>query len=437
MYAAPVASHWVARVAGGYALRRVPAYVLSSAKRTSQAWRSWGNKFAGVVGRTFGGGAAVGAAAGGAMALKRTRKGRVTKRRGMPRKRSAPRKQYRRKARIPRKVPRAGTSSGNVREGGTFRSRVYRRVGTRPKLLVPWQIDRLQRMKLENPVLAAGTLAYPGSIDMPKGNWEDSGVTPFPLIIADLTAFNNTNLAADCLTQLGFNSAGDPAFNTIQTQAPSGSLNVGSIWVPEVQNHAPAVTTLFDKIQHHWYDIRLKLYGCSRQAVTYDVMIVKFKRGYFVPTQQGTVVNEISMRASVYQSFVRAQVTNSLIGGNADWKRYVRIVKHQTVKLAAGSSDDSEIIPAFYDLKWFVRDGKVRSYQEVLPQLVTKESLLNTVGFVQKVTTNLSNRPRGTDQMFLIVRATDYIAETTDADRNYTNTPSMDIMIRRKSSLYH
>lgn len=450
MYAAPVArvAYWATR----HGLRKVPQFVVRSARRTSKAWRVWGNKFAKVAARAVGG---VAAASGlGVMAGMKRKRAAGSRVRGRPSKRSRPVKAIpvrrirptvvRRRRPLRRTAPRK--SYGASAAAGDYRNYSSRNVSlgpyraVNPRKLVPWKIDRMMRAKVEDPKLAVASLSFPGAMALAKPDFTTpSGNIQFPLAVIDMTSHNNTaagtaSTNSYLLLQMDV-ATGNVSFASQATNISNGNYGTDSCWRDENTRHLIGGNlTNFERIQNHWYDVRLKLYGCSKQAVDYEIMLVQFTHDFLLPIATAAGGSETNIRNAVWQSMVRKCVSNTIFTGSAEWRKYVRVRKYQRVRIPASQTIDQDIIPTSVNVKWFVRDGRILEYLENLAPF-SSATALGTSGFAVLPTTNITDRPKPQSQLFLVIRATDMISESL-TDYNYENTPSFDLLVRRKASLY-
>lgn len=445
MYAAPVgrAAYWVVRRFGAPVLRRVPNYVLSSARRTSQAWRAWGNKFARVVGRTVGGSVAAGAGALGVSKMPMKRKAPYAER---VRAASRTGGMYRRvKRRIPvPPVPQGSgrpakpavrtarrTIAGMSRNYSKRKSRInrFRKIKPIANVNVPFRIERQQIMKLENDSSAISA----GGIIMSKQDASLTGGTTMPVFLFDLTAHNNT--AVDASTSscqyLIISDTGTPMFGPLPSQLPDGTTS-SDWWKLEYAPAMGSATTGFTRIQNCWYDIRLKLYGCRKQSVTYDVQLVQFPRGYINPFGNPVTGAETFTRNMFWQTMSRRYVTNSIAPQPFDTRRYMKVLKSARYTLPASFTTDMDTNPPSVDVKWFVKDGRLRKYMESNPRFTTDTAVQSTQ-WLQTTAVTVTDRPHYSQQVFLLVRATDMsFGSLPDVE----DTPSFDAVIRRKAFFY-
>lgn len=439
MYAAPAArvAYWVVSRGGRAVLRRVPANVLSSARRTSQAWRGWGNRFAGVVGRTLGAGASASAAVPMVVGMKRRRRTTVSHQRKRARTntlRNRARKIKTFRARRPVSSRRKGIRAAAP---GSSRTRVYKRSTLRkytpvkPKLQVAYVIQRHQGIKPENPDQDPDDAVYdyPGYYIMARGLPTDVPVNQ-PVMCFHLTGFNQTASPGE-LFRIQIAQTGVPVFGT-QTCQTSSSGNVTSAWQREDGRHDNAGAT--KHIQFAWYDIRLKMYGARKQPVTYDVHLVSFKRDWMDPLQNVVASNpEDTLRRHFYQNLCKTYVSNSIMPGVTDWRKLVTFHKSKRIELPASSTDDLDRNPESVDLKWFIRDGKVRMFTEAASAFGNDEGVMGT-DWIDIGNTVVSNAPPARQRLWLLICATDMTVKTATEDQD--DNASFDMVIRRKAFKY-
>lgn len=335
--------------------------------------------------------------------------------------------------------PTASKKSRPLKQGSQFR-RSYlkvkaaltrKRIAVRPKLVVPYKIDRWQAINPEIPV--AGPGAFPGALQLGKAR-DVAGTGSYPMMIFDLTVHNNSTPVTDTQAgfRLGFTDAMVPVFTPVNSQNPNGTFS-DSFWKTEDGRNLSS-TVDFPQIQNAWYDVRMKLYGAKQQSTTFDIFVCRFTRAYMLPIGAGANVDEIAARSSFWQWWIRSSVVNSILPGPSSMGRYVKVLKHRRVNIPAASADDLDAVPNNVDVKMFVRDGRIRSYADAeVPQ--GTEAVFQSTAFQQQVNFDLSNRPHPLSQLFLVVRATDMSAVDLVTEDGVI-TPSFDVCIRRKAFLY-
>lgn len=318
--------------------------------------------------------------------------------------------------------------------GSTRRAYLYKRktlARQKPSIsnLCPYVVERLQGIKKEVPDRdpdATVGVEYPGFFPIGKGATGTNQL--MPLYIFDLTRVDINNSNSVCW-RLGFNSGGTVTFNDVPTQGTLGTLGANSFYAVEKQQVSPLVKTYLN--QNIWYDMRMKLYGARKQAVTYDIMLVRFKEDYLapdlLPAQNST---DVFNKNQFWQGMVRSSITNSILPMVKDWRDGMTILARKRVKLCASLSTDLDRVPDNIDFKFFIKDTRILSYQQNNQQQVTQAGI-DSVGWVAETNNSLLIDPRYSEaRTFVIVRATDMTLPITNDDGD--DTPSFDFIIRRK-----
>jgi hypothetical protein len=239
--------------------------------------------------------------------------------------------------------------------------------------------------------------------------------------------------------RLRISDTGGIEWSSQSGQLPSLVVTPAITWQNEDRVQADS-QVLFPRAQHGWYDIRLKLYGARRQAVKYQVSIVRFSKREYCP-EEPVITNstEDNQNRSFWQSMVKPLVSNSILPGKTRHRSFgVKILKTSTFNLAASSSDDLEAIPENVDVRWFVRDGRVLNYREGSSSQGNDQGVFNQswatndtgLGFGQ-----LTVRPPYWSRTYLMIRATDMTRPVTNDDMD--DTPSFDMCVRRKTHYYN
>lgn len=341
-----------------------------------------------------------------------------------------------------RRSRRAGSAMGQPRRYMYKRSRL---MNTRPNmnLLFNYHVLRLQGVKKELQEPSTTTTYFPGYyvINTGVGSSVVSDTSVRPVYMVDLNSFSNgTTPFTNAVAQLGFDDAANPVWTVKTTQAQTGSDLADARWVNENTRFAAGINRGM-YVQDRWFDIRMKLYGARKQAVTYDVMLVKFVEEHFIPNIfTGTVAptgNEASEYANFWQNICRNLSYNTILPGAGAWRKKVRVLRSRRVILNASTSDDLEINPDNIDLKWFVRDNKIRRFFSDRERFTTQTQVeVAAWNQIQQVTSVLNSPDNSRTRLFLLVRATDISPTVTGIDEDLDDSPSFDMCIRKKSILY-
>lgn len=308
----------------------------------------------------------------------------------------------------------------------------------KPHLLIPFSIDRLSAVKQEAPNGVTDSNFFPGYFTIGKGISAGTGNTyTQPCYVFDLTKVTNVNTADIVCKQLRLDDAGLPTWDDRPTLSQGGATLASSQYIYEngTAGYGTLAAPSVAKIQAAWYDIRLKLYGARKQSVTYDVMLVRFKDSAMVPDSYPLGSSDPESRnIAFYQQIAKAYTVNSIVPGTYNWQRHVHILKKQRIKLDPSMSDDLDVNPDSMDLRWFVRDMRIRNYTERVNKY-GQDVGIDGLAWLQNSQTSTTNNPNARSRLFLFVLATD-MTSTQATNDDMDDTPSFDAIIRRKLFYY-
>lgn len=350
-------------------------------------------------------------------------------------------------ARRVRGARKMAAALGNPRRYAYKRSRLTRR-GLQTKMLFPTAIVRCQGIakELQAPDFSTGT-TLPGYYNINTGVSAASTIdqSARPVYAVTLNLVNNVSNDGPVVTQMQIADDATPTWAIRQSQNQNGNNNNSLYYNEDIRFMSGDSAPAAQYIQHLWYDMRFKLYGARKQAVTYDVYLVKFREGHFIPAvfreQSDPALwpaSELSEYRAFWQNFSRNISYNSILPGAGGWKKHVRVLRHRRVVLSASTSDDLDTLPDNVDFKWFVRDGRVQSYQET-NQPFTDQAAIEGAGWnvYSNVTGSTKNRPAyEKGSLFLLIRATDMSASIPATAEDADDNPSFDMCIRKKFVAY-
>lgn len=329
---------------------------------------------------------------------------------------------------------RSRSLRGAMQRQYAYKRTAFKRHPVNPRLNVPILIDRLQGVKMEAPNQDAddATYTYPGFFAIGKANNAASPYT-VPCYVCNLTCRQGAD-GQTPLKRLAFDADAHPIWINQTTQDQSGATLALS-YLDE--DRSGQNTSGYGKyMQFMWYDIRMKLYGARRQSVTYDVMLVSFNNPALCPESVTVQAKQQEDRDNFWQSIVRRQITNTILPGSGfEWWKQMRIVRRKRIVLKAAESSDLDSTPENIDLKWFVKDTRIRKYCETIED----RSYTNVSNFVGSGWPQLgplapTSEPTERSRLYLIVTASDMTITTATDD--FDDTPSFDMIVRRKSYEY-
>lgn len=344
----------------------------------------------------------------------------------------------------PRTLTRQARGSSMRKNVKMTRKMTRRKTYLRPSLNIPYSIERLQGVNNELPTRNPDDPApsYPGFYQIGQGDPVPAGSTDTPLYMVDLTVLNQQGFVAatNCaVRRMRVSDTGGIEWANQNGQLPNLNPSGNYVWQNEDRVQIDS-QILYPRAQHDWYDIRLKLYGARRQAVKYQVSLVRFMKREYCP-EEGAVGNstEDNQNKAFWQSMVKPLVSNSILPGKTRPRSFaVRILKTATFNIAASTSDDLEAVPENVDVRWFVRDGRVLNYREGSNNQVSDQNVFNAgwatndagLGFGQ-----ITTRPPYWSRTYLMIRATDMTRPVSLDDMD--DTPSFDMCVRRKTHYYN
>lgn len=125
---------------------------------------------------------------------------------------------------------------------------------------------------------------------------------------------------------------------------------------------------------------------------------------------------------------------SSIIPGTIDPKRYMQVLKHQRVTIEPTVNDQNAISSNAVDVKWFVRDNKVRRYDRYeTGAFATSDAVNSSVQWLRKLLgTSVENFPQFRSRLYLLIRVTDYAPSDGTGDAGSYDSPSFSYCIRRK-----
>ena len=196
-----------------------------------------------------------------------------------------------------------------------------------------------------------------------------AGNDVYPLILMSLTSVNNNNFGYLNNYRLQNDASGNTVWSTepASTAFDGTSISGGRFTTERQLTGNPAMGTTqpyrATHISFPWYDIRLQLYGCKKQSVTWDISLVSFKQDFMCPEGDFTTGSDQTVsRDAVWQALARTGTVTSILPSGVRMSSYINVIRTKRVKIDATLNDSNAIGAQSVDLKWFLRDGKVRRY---------------------------------------------------------------------------
>lgn len=340
----------------------------------------------------------------------------------------------------------------------TVRSRRPKPVSFRiaKALTVDYRILRFQRTSRQNgTVLSVDTPVegtFPGKCAL--HNQLSSGVAQqYPIHILDLTSTLNTvSPNASVFYEVRTTaSTGILSYSSTPGQQSTGADATGANAAAWQLEYGDNVSTSLKKqfISPRWYDIRLMCYGARNQPTLYEILVVRFSKEHLVPALDGFSASQpetIDEYHGFWQGMAKRLTFNSIQPAQ---NRYgavsngMRVVKKVSFLLPASNTTDADITPPSKAVKLFVPDGRLLNYRSPTDSYAGstagKFSTDNSWLVVNPTSATEYDVPiKETDRTFLIVRAVNttntQVAGTGPIPATWLNTPSYDIVVRKKEA---
>lgn len=325
--------------------------------------------------------------------------------------------------------------------GGQFNRRSVVKYGRRKRPTLrqivkqlPFVVERHQSLRPMNSVDPATAVVGKN----PLAHWEaTTGTGTYPLHVYDLMGMRNgTSGTMDSAYELGITNIGAPIFFSLRTNTATDGVTLATGYQADYRSQVNMITdtTGVQYIRCDWYDIRLLLYGCRSQPTVFDIMYVGFTQDEVDPLSTPSAGPLQDHRSAFWQGIVQQQVYNPVLPTQPGVLRGMKVFKRKRVVIQPELNIEYDSQPKSVAVKMFIRDGRVCDYAHEAEKLLN-DNLLNDGAWVNRndAKGDFRNHPRVRARRWLIVRA----MNTTPIDttvQTSVNTPSYDIVIRRKVS---
>lgn len=273
----------------------------------------------------------------------------------------------------------------------------------------------------------------------------------------------------DTMWRLNITGSGAPCFTAVTNTLFDGTVSVapGLQWAQgSVYDQSyPRVNADTMYVQHKWHDFRFLFYGAKTQPTNYEIIVFRPTDQYMDPREQiatydfnGGTGAEIwnwpnEQQRDEYSNFWASQV-NALVANpilpkptqKSNWK--VKILKRVTIEVPCRQEYQEVQAPNAKEFKFFMRDDRLLNLQWGAPTEAYRSDATDKDNRVWSTTqynvqlqreNEVEQRPRPRARTYMIVRALNYISATPatvpDPTSNIDNTPSFDLVWRRKSHL--
>lgn len=335
---------------------------------------------------------------------------------------------------------RARVASANVNQSSEFGQSLVVRGGALRKTTVRELsalslFKRVLRWQRVNGMNRLSGTAIPGAIWMSNRPSIDGTKTDCPVHFYDLTStINNTTLVTPVNYVLSCNDNGTVTFSNIVPRGPDGNDSANSEWVYEYRSDPSVILTARRYIKQEWFDIRLLLYGCQSQPTKFEVSIVQFTKDFLDPIELPSSSQETQDRQAFYHDIAQEMMYNPILP-KTGYRGKLRVLKKAVVTIQPGLSNQNDVTPASKPVRMFYAHEKVCDYMYHSNSIsgLNIDGALNTEKFAQDgvVTADYSESPVSKQRVWLMIRA---LNTTPAVDELATNTPSYDIVIRKKES---
>lgn len=346
------------------------------------------------------------------------------------------------------------------------------------KVSMQRRILRFQHAKIPNrPLVGGGPNNYvntPGS--MPLRNLvvridgtQDTYVSPVHMYCLNSTQ-NTSATPPQWCGEVTFVDNGQMSLGVLPSISSAGNTVATARWQPEWQNYLGGSGDFPNLpntryIATSWYDIRMLLYGANNQPTQYEVMVVQFKDAHLDPFETPSNAKELESKSAFYHEMCTDIARNPILTAGTTkvmWSK-LKILYRKKIDIAPSTTDEEDQTGNRHYVKIYIPDGSVYDYAYTgnaydtnndlggYDRTATDISIDNRPAFnkwnVQNFNTiQYSDNPKPRARKYLIVRAlntslqaegfstVNAAAPTSTFQINGDNTPSYDIMIRKKEA---
>lgn len=353
------------------------------------------------------------------------------------------------------RVTRVKTRNYGIAKGGQLSfSRLKmgrrRRLSSRQmqRLILSYAIWRFQGVNRLNALTADTNGQFPGYFPLYYFNSNVTGTNSrLPVHIYNLTTLpsaavgfvTNTCHELQLTNQIdsdGFYWLAQSGQNPVQ----EGSTAVGgttNFWQREAIEYAANDDADKQYIRNDWFDIRLNLYGSKSQPTVYEISIISFKDDPLdVENNTNPVPQYLDRDAqAMFRSLVRPMITNPIVPGTDTGWKYVQVHKRWRYVIQPSINTDLDTNPESKVVRLFYRDGRVMNYKSRDNPPFADEEVIQSTSYIADGRGTLpekrNEQPHYRARRYLLIRAMN-TTSVAPASSNRSNTPSYDIMMRKK-----
>lgn len=324
------------------------------------------------------------------------------------------------------------------------------------RMSVPMRILRYQGMKADDTVDGTNDTnvgLYAGNYPMFNGISAATNTATCPLYVFALNDTSQTGNRATPFYQMNIASTGAITWTAQNGVSQAGGSDSG--WGVEKDETGSFQNATCRWIVNNWYDVRLKMYGCKNQQVSFFVDYVQCLADYATIEDEGLLAGATAIsdrwRDDVYsywQNMLKPLVSNTLSTFN-NVKRpstgVFRVIKSWKFDIAPEQSDAVDTTPNAVQARLYVKDGRMCDYQwlpnpnaydaanvsanDGVDDRLVNPNRYNPANNNQYTGIDLRPAPRG--RRYLVIRA----SNSTEGGNTARDVPSFDILLRKSEQL--
>lgn len=325
-----------------------------------------------------------------------------------------------------------------AKQGGEFARLKPKVVGKANKVLTLKKLSKLStavryfRWQKINPMNRTSGTTIPGAINLNHSIGGGGVDTEVPCHVYCLNSTRNNATEISVGFKLVFNDLGRPVFEAIPNVNRNGVAVTSGTWESE-GSEGPAVGLGQTYIHNDYADIKMLAYGAKTQSTEYIIDIIRFKYDYLDPYEGPVEDNEVDDRSAVWQGMVRQLIFNPIFEAPQQHGKGKYDVLYSTkFSIAPSLENELDTTPSSRAVKIFYPIGKIFNYKYTAKH-VTTDAALEGGTWVRdgSAQADYNNIPAAPARLWLRVRAMNTTLTTPDN----TNTPSYDMLIRKKERL--
>lgn len=190
-------------------------------------------------------------------------------------------------------------------------------------------------------------------------------------------------------------------------------------------------------LYHEYTHIKLNLWGAKSKPVKYQIDVVRPLTEHVSPFEISPNTAMSNEGAQCCEEMIKQFTFNPIARLNHYINKKFKVVKSATFVIAPNSLDDGDADANVKTVDWFLRVNRITRFDKITEGDYGGVNTIETIDEVKAVTedhtnTPLSVFPRTRDNLFLIVRASDYSPESSVFNTNIH--ASYDIDFRSKFS---